>query len=296
VRETAEVVASQLGELPSGTRLLIGFDVPIVETTVAGVDAPEVDELAEQPEDTNGDVVGADQRVRPGTDTRVAVTGTPVGPYAAVAAVSATIGALRKKGFARLLIDGRAVTIEDVDPQSLRDRTTLQVVVDRVQLNGEDLRQRLTDSIETAYLEGGGAAWAFPTPPGPSAQPPAPILFSERFECRQCGITYEDPQPRLFSFNNPFGACPACHGVGNIIELDMDRVVPDATKSIQQGAIEPWSKPHYRAQLAELKRAARKAKIRLDVPWSDLTDEEKTFVVDGDQEYDGIRGFFRWLE
>ena len=65
--------------------------------------------------------------------------------------------------------------------------------------------------------------------------------FSERFECRRCGIAYEDPQPRLFSFNNPFGACPTCHGFGNVIELDMDLVVPDPTKSIRQGAIEPWT-------------------------------------------------------
>ncbi len=61
-----------------------------------------------------------------------------------------------------------------------------------------------------------------------------------------CGIAYEDPQPRLFSFNNPFGACPTCHGFGNIIELDMNLVVPDTSKSIAQNAIEPWSKPHYR--------------------------------------------------
>src|SRR5207249_1750620 len=126
--------------------------------------------------------------------------------------------------------------------------------------------------------------------------PPVVHVFSERFECRRCGITYEDPQPRLFSFNNPFGACPTCHGFGNIIELDMDLVVPDAAKSIQQGAIEPWSKPHYRAQLADLKRAAKKVKIRLDVPWAELTDVEKQFVVEGADEYEGIRGFFRWLE
>jgi excinuclease ABC subunit A len=146
-----------------------------------------------------------------------------------------------------------------------------------------------------------------------SAEPlPVVHLFSERFECRACGIPYEDPQPRLFSFNNPFGACPTCHGFGNIIELDMDLVVPDRTKSIQQGAIEPWSKPHYRAQLAELKRAARKAKLRLDVPWSELTEDEVRFVVEGaaagpagseasrgeskGDDYEGIRGFFRWLE
>jgi excinuclease ABC subunit A len=105
------------------------------------------------------------------------------------------------------------------------------------------------------------------------------------------------PQPRLFSFNNPFGACPTCHGFGNIIELDMDRVVPDPSKSVQQNAIEPWSKPHYRAQLAELKRAARRSGVRLNVPWSELTDRERRFVIEGNgEDYHGIRGFFRWLE
>jgi excinuclease ABC subunit A len=125
-------------------------------------------------------------------------------------------------------------------------------------------------------------------------------VFSERFECRQCAIAYEDPQPRLFSFNNPFGACPTCHGFGNIIELDINLVVPDQTKSIQQGAIEPWSKPHYRAQLAELKKAARGKRVRLDVPWVSLTMEEQHFVIEGGAtdgaDYGGIRGFFRWLE
>ena len=137
----------------------------------------------------------------------------------------------------------------------------LQVVVDRVQLGGDDMRQRLTDSIETAYREGGGAAWARrrSDPASELRMRRSVHQFSERFECRPCGIAYEDPQPRLFSFNNPFGACPTCHGFGNIIELDMDLVVPDPTKSIAQNAIEPWSKPHYRAQLAELKRAAKKA-------------------------------------
>src|SRR5205085_4345620 len=127
---------------------------------------------------------------------------------------------------------------------------------DSTRLGGVDERKRLTDSGETAYGEGGGAAWVLQT--GQGGQPDHVHQFSERFECRNCGIAYEDPQPRLFSFNNPFGACPTCHGFGNIIELDMTLVVPDATKSIAQNAIEPWSKPHYRAQLADLKRAAKK--------------------------------------
>src|SRR5262245_63239634 len=76
----------------------------------------------------------------------------------------------------------------------------------------------------------------------------------------------------------------------------MALVVPDQTKSIAQNAIEPWSKPHYRAQLADLKKAAKKAKIRLDVPWKELTAEEKKVVVEGNDDFDGVRGFFRWLE
>jgi excinuclease ABC subunit A len=122
-------------------------------------------------------------------------------------------------------------------------------------------------------------------------------VFSERFECRSCGIGYELPQPRLFSFNNPFGACPTCHGFGNVMELDLGLVVPDPSKSIQQGAIEPWSKPHYRAQLASLKRAARQAGVRTDVPWADLSEPDRAFVLHGNgDDYEGIYGFFRWLE
>ncbi len=212
----------------------------------------------------------------------------------------AAIESLRRKGFGRLLIGRRAVGLDEIEPATLGGRSTLQVVVDRLHLAGDDIVRRLTDSIETAYLEGGGAAWAILVDGDQDASAREPstrvLRFSERFECRPCGVGYEAPQPRLFSFNNPFGACPTCHGFGNIIELDMALVVPDPAKSIQQGAIEPWSKPHYRAQLVDLKRAAKKRKLRLDVPWAELRDEERQFVIEGGEDYDGIRGFFRWLE
>ena len=198
LRETAEVVARQLGELPAGTRLLLGFDIPVVEAGTA-VETREVDELAEIVEDESAD----SRETSSARDS--AANGAPD-----AAAVTATIEVLRRKGFARLLVDGRAVPFDEVNVASLPDRSLLKVVVDRVQLGDDDQRQRLTDSIETSYLEGGGAAWAVELPQSTSAGAKV-HRFSERFECRNCGIAYEDPQPRLFSFNNPFGACPTCH-------------------------------------------------------------------------------------
>ncbi len=268
IRETAEVVTRKLMTLPDGSRLLLGFDLPVVQM-------PESDEVARTEEGEEADEVSSAVATAPDST-----------------ASSALLDGLRRKGFGRLLIDGQAVTFEDIPAAALKSASVLRVVVDRIK-TAPDAQTRITDSIETAYAEGGGAAWALQLP---DEGPPLWHVFSERFECRTCGIPYEDPQPRLFSFNNPFGACPTCHGFGNIIELDLELVVPDQAKTINQGAIEPWTKPHYRSQLAELKRAAKTGGVRLDVAWTDLTPDEVKFVVDGDGDFEGIRGFFRWLE
>ena len=303
VRETAEVAARRLAARPAGTRLLIGFDLPISTASAAEGDGEGSGAAAEataalrrgrrRSERTRPAGSGASRRGRAVRAETVIAGADPL---------AGALETLRRKGFGRLLVDHRAVSFDDVDQGRLAGRSALQVVVDRVAV-GPDVLTRLTDSIETGYAEGGGTAFAVEVPArggsgggkGGGGEPTV-HEFSERFECRSCRIQYEVPQPRLFSFNSPFGACPTCHGFGNVIELDMGLVVPDPSKSIQQDAIEPWSKPHYRSYLAGLKKAARARGIRLSVPWSELTDEERRFVIEGDGSYRGIQGFFRWLE
>ncbi len=277
IRETAEVVTNRLLALPDGARLLVGFDMPVLAASVAPATS------------TNGDENGDDAADADDIAVEAATAAT------ATSAGAVTVDTLRRKGFGRLLVAGRAVAFEDVTPADLEGKASLPVVVDRLKV-GADQRTRLTDSIEIAYAEGGGAVWVVQL--GDEGAPDVRHVFSERFECRSCGLPYEDPQPRLFSFNNPFGACPSCHGFGNVVELDLDLVVPDPAKSIAQGAIEPWTKPHYRSHLADLKKAAKTLAIPLDVPWSDLTPGQRQLVVEGDgtKGWTGIRGFFTFLE
>src|SRR5205085_11752046 len=120
----------------------------------------------------------------------------------------------------------------------------------------------------------------------------------ERFECKKDGTLYQEPEPRLFSFNNPYGACPRCQGFGNTIDFDLNLVVPDPSKSLDEGAVEPWSKPRYRALFQELKKWARSKSIPTNVPWRQLTAEQRRLVLEGDPEhdYEGVKGFFAWLE
>ena len=122
------------------------------------------------------------------------------------------------------------------------------------------------------------------------------MRFAQRFECKECNLRYEEPEPRLFSFNNPYGACPRCQGFGNTIDFDLDLVIPDKIKTLAEGAIEPWTKPKYRPLFTDLKRYAKQAGIPLDVPWADLEDEHKNLVLNGEGKFLGVRGFFAHLE
>jgi excinuclease ABC subunit A len=199
-----------------------------------------------------------------------------------------TLDGLRKRGYRRLLRGPDVLDIEDEAVGATEAEAGLAVVVDRIKV-GDDARGRIVDAFEVAFREGGGHAIA-EVPGQPRRR------FSERFECEGCGQGFLEPQPRLFSFNNPFGACPSCHGFGNLIEVDVDLVVPDKRRSLAEGAIEPWNKPHYRKLQAQLRRFARRHGIPLDVPWSFLDEGQRRLVLGGDDDFPGVLGFFRWLE
>ncbi len=200
---------------------------------------------------------------------------------------------LRKRGFNRLWQRGQL--FEFSTPESLLDvnfAETLYALVDRIVV-APDARARIVDAVETGYREAGETI--FETAPH-DERPPERLRFAQRFECKRCNIRYEEPEPRLFSFNNPYGACPRCQGFGNTIDFDLDLVIPDKAKTLAEGAIEPWTKPKYRPLFNELKKYAKARGIPLDIPWEHLDPEHQQIVIEGEGRFWGVRGFFAHLE
>jgi excinuclease ABC subunit A len=199
--------------------------------------------------------------------------------------------------------DGRIVDLSE--PESLleldfaaanasEDARPIYVLADRLALSA-DVRSRIVDAIETGYRESGEIL--FRTVPREGEGAPTMHRFSAAFECETCHRAYREPEPRLFSFNNPFGACPRCQGFGNTIDFDPNLIVPDKSKTLDGGAIDPWTRPKYRSPWhADMKRAAKSEGIRTDIPWYDLTDAQREFLWEGRGSWPGVRGFFDQLE
>jgi excinuclease ABC subunit A len=207
--------------------------------------------------------------------------------------IKARLFDLRKAGFNRLYQSGQV--FEFSTPESLLDirfDQPVYMLVDRLTVSAE-ARTRIVDAVETAYRESGEVI--FDLPPRDD-MPARQLRFAQRFECKTCNLRYEEPEPRLFSFNNPYGACPRCQGFGNTIDFDLDLVIPDKMKSLGEGAIDPWNKPKYRPVFADMKRFAKQADISLDVPWVELDAAEQELILNGDGKFLGVRGFFQYLE
>jgi len=174
------------------------------------------------------------------------------------------------------------------------------VLADRLALS-PDIRSRLVDAIETGYRESGEIQFRVVSVPSADEADEkvcrTQYRFSTAFECSSCHRAYREPEPRLFSFNNPYGACPRCQGFGNTIDFDPNLIIPDRSRSLDGGAIDPWTKPKYRSPWhAEMKRAAKAEGIPINIPWYDLTEAQQRFLFDGNASWPGIRGFFDALE
>ncbi len=206
----------------------------------------------------------------------------PVGAAADTQQLRDHLFELRRKGFTRLFQEGR--TFEFSTPESLLDidfRKPLYILADRIVIT-PDIHQRIVDTVEVCYREAGEVILR------PASGEGADLRFSEKFSCKTCGKDFTEPQPNLFSFNNPFGACPRCQGFGNTIDYDINRVVPDPTLSLEDGAVDPWTKPQYDWGLKDFLKAHKK--FRVNVSYMELTADERRALAAG------IREFFEEVE
>jgi excinuclease ABC subunit A len=173
---------------------------------------------------------------------------------------------LRQRGFTRLYQNDQV--FEFSTPESLLEIDFTQpifVLVDRLAIS-DNLRPRIVDTLEICYREAGEAIFQ-------SATSSERLRFNERFECKQCGHAFTQPEPGLFSFNSPQGACPRCQGFGNTIGYDLNLIIPNRSLSINQGAVDPWTKPQHSWYLTEFRRQA-KGQVRFSVPVNELRPDE----------------------
>ncbi len=259
VTDNPQSIAIRMGQLPPGTRLMLGFEVALGSRLEA----------------------------------------------------SETLLGLQQQGYVRLVVGEQTHRLSDADRQALAaaitdDGTQGIVVVDRV--HSDDPFLRLTESLEAAMTAGDRRAVVLVSNeealPGATetqtvdGRPWQRFDFSNRHRCDACQIDYPEPQPQLFSFNNPLGACPVCEGFGDQVDIDMDLVVPDRTKTLREGAIAAWSTPAYSHELKELLALAKDYEVPVDVPYAELPAAALKIIQHGvpERQFGGLDGFFAWLE
>ncbi len=197
---------------------------------------------------------------------------------------------LRALGFVRLLVGDTVVRVEELDDLDVLGSDEMLVLVDRLASAPEN-RNRISDSLATAFAEGDGEATVVVT--GPSQ----PLRFSEHPRCTSCGVPGLALSPNLFSFNNPRGACPACNGFGAVLEYDESLIVPDSTRTLAEGALDPWTKPRYTRRRRLLKEYASDANIPFTTPWHRLAATKRRLLLHGKKgRFVGVYPFLRALE
>ena len=198
---------------------------------------------------------------------------------------------LAREGWKRLLgPDGKRLELDEIEDAQLdRDRAGLRSVVDRLALQ-ESSRARLAEAVASGLARGHGEAFFVP-------ERGEAWRLREGFACGQCGRRHPTPEPALFSFNSPLGACSTCQGFGRVAALDLEKLIPDPSLSLAAGAIAPFQTRSGRGCQRDLLRACRDRGVDPKRPWSRLGQRQRHWVIEGDDEdWYGIRGYFEWLE
>jgi len=271
---------------------------------VADTPATIADRIAALGESFSGEDAGKDGLHRDGLRLAITFVHTPPRGWR-----WARIGQeLAGLGFGRVWHDGTVKAVDAMD--SGKAPRTVEVVVDRIAWRPEE-RSRVIDSLEQALGYGGGRLTVHLVDRGMS------IRFSAGRHCAACDIEYKAPTPALFSFNNPIGACATCHGFGRVIEIDMAKVIPDAGKTLEEGAIKPWTTQAFRGEAKDLAALCKLTGIPMDVPFERLDAAQRRLIIDGwnseksagenaagkaekleklVKQWYGVRGFFDWLD
>jgi len=235
--------------------------------------------------ETTADVLHAVAAMEPGTRFMIAYP-LAVGRDEDLEALAAS---LTEDGFVRAALGEQVVHLasESIPPEA--HGQTIHVVVDRLVASPEP-GSRVSEGVETAFGKGSGRCFLL--------RDGETLRFNQHYRCDYCAIEYPEPEPKLYSFNSPLGACPRCQGFGNIIDVDMDLVVPDRNKTLRDGAIAPWHTPAYEHELHELLALAEDYGIPVDVPFKDLDKKHLDLLWQGvpDRDFGGLRGFFHWLD
>jgi excinuclease ABC subunit A len=272
-RESIDEVADAILALGQGMRLHTLFPVKHEAPTV---------ETAKPPKRTT-------KALKQGAKAAKSSTTDPL-----TESLKARLMELRSSGFNRLYQNGQI--FEFSTPESLLDLDfdgPVFVLVDRIVVDAEN-RARIVDAAEIAYREAGEVI--FEEVPRDEDASRRAHRFSGEYECTNCHRPGKEPEPRLFSFNNPFGACPRCQGFGNTVDYDLNLVIPDKGLSLNDGAIDPWNRPKYRNWFTDLRKQAAELRVPLDVPWRELAESDRETVLRGKGGFAGVHGFFAQME
>src|ERR1051326_7937104 len=194
-----------------------------------------------------------------------------------------------KEGFTHALVDGKEVELSDPPMLDKQKKHSIDIRIDRIVVK-EGIAQRLADSLETATrITKGLVKIRYGTPASAGGSPakagaPREELMSQSYACPDCGISIGEITPRLFSFNSPYGACPRCSGLGVLLEIDERKIVPDPSKSVEEGAIALWKEGSEHWRLRQIQTLAKHYKFKLDTPWSKLPEKARNCILYGSEE------------